>query len=180
MNAPYGAIVPVPSARALLITENVAVIRQLIAIKDLVDVPRADMRVEFVPLTSASASAVVDSINEMLAGKNPNPQDTSGLNLSLGGVTGVATDVQARNVRLLADAPNREDTIFRSKAVGEPPLMLAISVLHAIRDACASSESGTMPVLVAPATPESILRALASLAKAPAVPPVAAVAGAGA
>ncbi len=84
------------------------------------------------------------------------------------------------NVHLLADAPNREDTIFRSKAVGEPPLMLAISVLHAIRDACASSESGAMPVLVAPATPESILRALASLAKAPVAPPVAAVAGAGA
>ena len=34
-----------------------------------------------------------------------------------------------------SDAPNVEDTIFRSKAVGEPPLMLAISVFHAIRDA---------------------------------------------
>ncbi len=84
------------------------------------------------------------------------------------------------NVRLLADAPNREDTIFRSKAVGEPPLMLAISVLHAIRDACASSESGAMPVLVAPATPESILRALASLTTSPTPQHVAALAGAGA
>ena len=84
------------------------------------------------------------------------------------------------NVRLLADAPNREDTIFRSKAVGEPPLMLAISVLHAIRDACASSESGAMPALVAPATPESILRALSSLTIAPIPQPVAALAGAGA
>ena len=34
-------------------------------------------------------------------------------------------------VRLLERAPNVEDTIFRSKAVGEPPLMLAISVFHA-------------------------------------------------
>ncbi len=81
-------------------------------------------------------------------------------------------------MRLLADAPNREDTIFRSKAVGEPPLMLAISVLHAIRDACASSESGGTPVLSAPATPESIFRALATLKQAPAAvlvapPPVA-------
>ena len=82
------------------------------------------------------------------------------------------------NVRLLADAPNREDTIFRSKAVGEPPLMLAISVLHAIRDACASCESGALPALVAPATPESILRALGSLAQAHAAPSAAALAGA--
>src|SRR5258708_31828330 len=83
------------------------------------------------------------------------------------------------NVRLLADAPNREDTIFRSKAVGEPPLMLAISVLHAIRDACAGCESGELPVLAAPATPESILRALASLTKAHTAPPVAALARSG-
>jgi len=41
------------------------------------------------------------------------------------------------NVALLAASPNREQTIYRSKAVGEPPLMLAISVFHAIRDACA-------------------------------------------
>ena len=40
--------------------------------------------------------------------------------------------------RILADAPNRDETIFRSKAVGEPPLMLAISVWLAIRDAIAS------------------------------------------
>src|SRR5205807_1118826 len=41
-------------------------------------------------------------------------------------------------VKVLERAPNREDTIYRSKAVGEPPLMLAISVFHAIRDACAA------------------------------------------
>ena len=39
------------------------------------------------------------------------------------------------NARILDDAPNREATIFHSKAVGEPPLMLAISVWLAIRDA---------------------------------------------
>ena len=42
------------------------------------------------------------------------------------------------NVRLLENAPNSEETIFRSKAVGEPPLMLAISAWCAIRDAIAS------------------------------------------
>ena len=35
-------------------------------------------------------------------------------------------------------APNREETIHRSKAVGEPPLMLALSGFHALRDAIAS------------------------------------------
>jgi len=60
---------------------------------------------------------------------------------------------------LLENAANREDTIYRSKAVGEPPLMLALSVFHAIRDAIAS-ESEPLPDLEAPATPEAVLRAL--------------------
>jgi xanthine dehydrogenase large subunit len=80
-------------------------------------------------------------------------------------------------VALLERAPNVEDTIFRSKAVGEPPLMLAISVFHAIRDACAScGEPGARPALAAPATPESILHAIASMSEA-AVQPRQAVAG---
>jgi len=62
-------------------------------------------------------------------------------------------------VRLLESAPNREETIYRSKAVGEPPLMLALSVFFAIRNAVAGG--GAPPALHAPATPESILRALA-------------------
>ena len=64
-------------------------------------------------------------------------------------------------MRLLEGEPNREDTIYRSKAVGEPPLMLAISVLHAIRDAVAScGAAGALPELAAPATPEAVLRAI--------------------
>jgi xanthine dehydrogenase large subunit len=65
------------------------------------------------------------------------------------------------NVRILADAPNREATIFRSKAVGEPPLMLAISVWLAIRDAVASlADYRGPPRLDAPATPERVLAAV--------------------
>ena len=65
------------------------------------------------------------------------------------------------NTRLLADADNSEETIFRSKAVGEPPLMLAISAWCAIRDAVAAvSDYGVFPELHAPATPEEILRAV--------------------
>ncbi|MTJ81416.1 MAG: xanthine dehydrogenase molybdopterin binding subunit [Telmatospirillum sp.] len=64
-------------------------------------------------------------------------------------------------VVLLEDADNPEATIYRSKAVGEPPLMLAISVWLALRDAIASlAPPGTRPSLGAPATPERILEAV--------------------
>jgi xanthine dehydrogenase large subunit len=67
-------------------------------------------------------------------------------------------------IEFLPAAPNHEDAIFRSKAVGEPPLMLAISVFHAIRDACAScAPARCLPDLTAPATPEAILRAIDAL-----------------
>jgi xanthine dehydrogenase large subunit len=67
-------------------------------------------------------------------------------------------------ITILERSPNRENTIYRSKAVGEPPLMLAISAFHAIRDACAAcGTSGALPQLAAPATPESVLRAIDSV-----------------
>jgi xanthine dehydrogenase large subunit len=70
----------------------------------------------------------------------------------------------AAHVALLESAPNSEETIYRSKAVGEPPLMLGISVFHALRDAIAScGPSGARIALAAPATPEACLRALAEL-----------------
>jgi len=56
---------------------------------------------------------------------------------------------------------NREATIHRSKAVGEPPLMLAISVFSALTDAVASVAGHRVtPDLDAPATPERILAAV--------------------
>ena len=67
-------------------------------------------------------------------------------------------------VSILKGAPNTEDSIHRSKAVGEPPLMLALSVWHAIRDACAAcGPPGCLPGLQAPATPETVLRAIDAL-----------------
>ena len=62
----------------------------------------------------------------------------------------------------LWDGANREDTIYRSKAVGEPPLMLGISALMAISDAVAACGPG-YPALDAPATPERILAAVQSV-----------------
>jgi xanthine dehydrogenase large subunit len=65
------------------------------------------------------------------------------------------------NVQLLGNAPNAEETVYRSKAVGEPPLMLGVSVWLAIRDAIAScGAAGLSPNLKAPATPEHILDAV--------------------
>ena len=55
--------------------------------------------------------------------------------------------------------PNREDNVFGSKAVGEPPLMLAVSVYEAIKDAVAAARPGLVR-LDAPATAENLLRSL--------------------
>ncbi len=59
----------------------------------------------------------------------------------------------------LWDGENREDTIYRSKAVGEPPLMLGISALMALSDAVSACGDG-YPDLEAPATPENVLKAI--------------------
>ena len=68
------------------------------------------------------------------------------------------------NVEILKNAENREETIYRSKAVGEPPLMLAISVLHALSDAVASvADHRVCPRLDPPATPERVLAAVERL-----------------
>lgn len=65
-------------------------------------------------------------------------------------------------LRLLENAPNPKKTIHRSKAVGEPPFMLAISVREAIRDAVAAFGPGGCHVrLSSPATGEAIFQAIA-------------------
>ncbi|HTO48104.1 MAG TPA: xanthine dehydrogenase molybdopterin binding subunit [Burkholderiales bacterium] len=72
----------------------------------------------------------------------------------------VASDVPADfRVKLWERGENVEDSIHRSKAVGEPPLMLAISVFHAIKDAVGAVACYKVsPRLNAPATPEEVLR----------------------
>ena len=65
------------------------------------------------------------------------------------------------NVHLLEDAPNPMATVFRSKGIGEPPLLLAVSVWTALKDAIGSVGDRREPVeLDCPATPERILAAL--------------------
>jgi xanthine dehydrogenase large subunit len=72
----------------------------------------------------------------------------------------VASDVPEDFRVALFAGSNREDTIYHSKAVGEPPLMLGISVFAAIADAVHSVNPGRPVALDAPATPEAILKAI--------------------
>ncbi|MBB3955400.1 xanthine dehydrogenase molybdopterin binding subunit [Novosphingobium sediminicola] len=68
------------------------------------------------------------------------------------------------DIRLWERGENVEPTIHRSKAVGEPPFMLAISVFSALSEAVMAAAPGVgLPALDAPATPERILKAIAEL-----------------
>ncbi|WP_082653090.1 xanthine dehydrogenase molybdopterin binding subunit [Aureimonas sp. AU22] len=70
-------------------------------------------------------------------------------------------------VKLWDKGRNPADTIFRSKAVGEPPFMLALSVFSALADAvCAAGDYRRFPDLDAPATPERILAAVETVRRA--------------
>jgi xanthine dehydrogenase large subunit len=59
----------------------------------------------------------------------------------------------------LWDQPNPAKTIYRSKAVGEPPFMLGTSAFLALSDAVAAC-GPSYPDLQAPATAEEVLRAI--------------------
>ena len=83
-----------------------------------------------------------------------------------------AGDVPAHFKVALWPDPNPEDNVFGSKAVGEPPFMLALSVYEALRDAIAQARSSSTVTranghavrLTAPATAENVLSALDRLA----------------
>lgn len=67
---------------------------------------------------------------------------------------------------LLENRSNPEDTVFHSKAVGEPPFMLGMSVWSALKDAIASvSVNGAIPKLNTPATPERVLMAIQAVSQ---------------
>jgi general secretion pathway protein D len=72
----YGFYMPAPSAQAVVLTENVSVIRQLIALKDLIDAPPARVVSEWVQLNRADAEKVADILNKML-GLGPNGVPTA-------------------------------------------------------------------------------------------------------
>ena len=75
----------------------------------------------------------------------------------------VASDIPERFITKLHMRPNSTASIYRSKAVGEPPFMLAIAVYSAILDAVHAVKPGGQPQLAAPCTPEAILKAIKTL-----------------
>ena len=70
------------------------------------------------------------------------------------------------NVEIYKDGVNKEKVVNKAKTTGEPPLMLAMSVFYAIKDAIASVDNyRKIPILDAPATPEKILMSIKNLSK---------------
>ncbi len=63
---PYGVIFPVPNAQAIMVTESTSVIRRLLELKELIDVPPARIISEFVPLIRADAERVAETITKMI------------------------------------------------------------------------------------------------------------------
>ncbi|MEI8633032.1 molybdopterin-dependent oxidoreductase [Vibrio sp. PP-XX7] len=72
-----------------------------------------------------------------------------------------SADIPEKLTVKLFDQGNREESVYRSKAVGEPPFMLGISVWCALKDACAAlCDYQFSPPLGVPATPETVFYAL--------------------
>ncbi len=68
------------------------------------------------------------------------------------------------NVEIFKYGKNKENVVNKSKTTGEPPLMNAMSVFFAIKDAIASvGDYNTTPIISAPATPEKILMSIKNL-----------------
>lgn len=68
---PFGSIVAVPSANALLITETARVVREMIRMQGLIDVPPAEVAAHFVLMTRANADRVVETIHRVLGTETP-------------------------------------------------------------------------------------------------------------
>jgi general secretion pathway protein D len=80
----YGQIVPVPNAQALVLTENTPVIREMIKLRDLIDVPPARVATEFVQLRRANAERVAEAITQIIEARRQNrPNATTGAAVSV-------------------------------------------------------------------------------------------------
>jgi type II secretion system protein D len=67
----YGAYVPAPSAQGVVVTEEASVVRELAALKDLIDIPPAKVTTIFIQLERADSDKIADTLNKML-GLGPN------------------------------------------------------------------------------------------------------------
>jgi general secretion pathway protein D len=129
----YTSFVPINSAQALLITESTSVIRQLVALQALIDVPPAKTVSEFVPLVRADAERVAETINKLLEYERktrpggeqgapvpgqpaPVPQATGGAASSDAGLLGTQAQIIAdtRTNRILVVARPQNIPYFRT------------------------------------------------------------------
>lgn len=84
---------------------------------------------------------------------------------ALGYLVPTVADVPADfRVAFFQSGGNREETAWRSKDIADAAILPAVAVFSAISDAIGSLRPGTMPRLAAPATPETIMRAIRTLA----------------
>lgn len=103
----YTAFVPVNSAQAVVITENTSVIKELIALKQLIDVPPAATATEFVQLIRADAERVTDTLNKLLenqqkgtgGGQTPGAPGNVQVNYAAG-----SSGISGLQAQLVADA----------------------------------------------------------------------------
>jgi type II secretion system protein D len=97
----YTSFVPINSAQAVVITETTNVIRQLIALKDLIDVPPAATSTLFVQLVRADAERVADTLSKLLDGgqqRAPLPQQGQNVVVANAGTGTVINGLQAQLV----------------------------------------------------------------------------------
>ncbi len=117
----YTSFVPINSAQAVVITETTNVIRQLIALKDLIDVPPAATSTLFVQLVRADAERVADTLSKLLDGgqqRAPTPQQGQNVQVANAGASTVIVGLQAQliadtrtNRILIVARPQNMDTL---------------------------------------------------------------------
>ena len=87
----YGEMIEVPNAQALVITENVSLIRELLDLQELIDVPPARQMSEFITLKHADADRVAETISALLDADKGPKQHPSSASANPTGAGGVAT-----------------------------------------------------------------------------------------
>lgn len=101
---PFGSVVAVPSANALLITESARVVRQMIRMQELIDVPPVEVTANFVPMLRANADGVVATIGKILGTQDQAQGANAGPNklmLSFGQGNPVQFAADARTNRVI-------------------------------------------------------------------------------
>jgi type II secretion system protein D len=129
---PYGSMVAVPVANQVVITENSTLIRRLIDVKNLIDIPAPEKKSEFITLAQANADRVVELITTILekrqeggsggSGKAATGQaaqpSVPGLQAPGGGATGVTISGGksgfAGDIQLIADTRTNRILVIAS------------------------------------------------------------------